>query len=165
MKKLKVSPVVIICYVLAALSLVYFCYLLGTTYKTIADYYSAYGMKPQFGETVAYILQSAVTPLVNTILLFMAGYILNAVRKLDPNNYVEVEAPAVEETADVVSGDETEDTVEFPAEAETAAAEAEETVEEAAEEGAETAEEVAEESVETAEEAAEEKTESETEEA
>lgn len=94
MQKLKKSPVSIACYIIAALVLIYCFYLLGTSYKTIADYYSAYSMKPQFGEVATYILQSCLTPFVSAVTLFMAAFILDSVRKLDPKNYVEVKAPA-----------------------------------------------------------------------
>jgi hypothetical protein len=100
MQKLKKSPVSIVCYVIAALALIYCFYVLGTAYKTVAQYYAAYNMKPQIGEIVTYVLQTGLAPLTSAITLFMAAYILDAVRKLDPNNYVTVEKKAVtEETA------------------------------------------------------------------
>lgn len=94
MQKLKKSPVSIACYIIAALVLIYCFYLLGTSYKTIADYYSAYSMKPQFGEVATYIMQNCLTPFVSAVTLFMAAFILDSVRKLDPKNYVEVKVPA-----------------------------------------------------------------------
>ncbi len=87
-KKYKKSPVAIICYVLAALMLVYTCYMIGNTVATINQYYSQYDMNASFGEYFTYIMQSALTPLINTIMLFMAAYILDAVRKADPANYI-----------------------------------------------------------------------------
>ena len=100
MQKLKKSPVSIVCYVIAALALIYCFYVLGTAYKTVADYYAAYNMQPQLKEVVTYVLQTGLAPLTSAITLFMAAYILDSVRKLDPNNYVTVEDKAVKaETA------------------------------------------------------------------
>ena len=92
MQKFKKSPVTIICYVFAALALVYCCYVLGNSYKTVAEYYAAYNMKPQFGEILTYMMQSGLAPLTSAVTLFMAAYILDTVRKLDPKKYITVPA-------------------------------------------------------------------------
>ncbi|MBE6042027.1 MAG: hypothetical protein E7220_05850 [Clostridiales bacterium] len=166
MKKFRKSPIAIICYVLAALLFVYFCYMAATTVAQIRDYYGSYGMSAGIGEIIAYVLQNGLSMLVSAITVFMAGYILEAVRKLDPANYVEpsaevvtVDAPAeaAEDAAEeAVAVEETvEDAAEEAAEVVDAA---EETVEAAAEEAAEVvdaAEETVEEAAETVEEAAE----------
>jgi hypothetical protein len=107
MQKFKKSPVTIVCYVLAALALVYCCYVLGNSYKTVAEYYAAYNMKPQIGEILTYMLQGGLTPLTSAVTLFMAAHILDAVRKLDPKNYVSVPAAdaAVQAADDDISAE------------------------------------------------------------
>ena len=159
MKKFRKSPIAIICYVLAALLFVYFCYMAATTVAQIRDYYGSYGMSAGIGEIIAYVLQNGLSMLVSAITVFMAGYILEAVRKLDPANYVEPSAEVVTVDAPAEAA---EDAAEETAEEEAVVAEAaeeavavEETVEDAAEEAAEVVD-AAEETVEdAAEEAAE----------
>ncbi len=87
-KKYKASAWTIVCYVLAALMLIYACYQAGTTVKTINDYYAQYQMSAKPMEYVTYILQSTLEPLMHTIVLFMLGYIANEVRKGNPANYI-----------------------------------------------------------------------------
>lgn len=86
-KKLRKSPIVIALYVLAVVALVYACYQAGSAIKYVVSYYSSYNMTPGFGETAAYVLQSAFQPIVMAILLAAAGYILNEVRALNPAYY------------------------------------------------------------------------------
>ena len=86
-KKFIQSPVAIICYVVAALMLVYACYQGGSTVKQINEYYAGYGMSAKASEYVMYVLQAMLEPLFHAIVIFMAGYILTAVRKLDSKNY------------------------------------------------------------------------------
>ncbi|MCQ2567368.1 MAG: Rho termination factor N-terminal domain-containing protein [Mogibacterium sp.] len=86
-KKLRKSPVVIALYVIAALVLVYACYLAGGTVSQINEYYAAYGMTAKAGEFISYILQSVYMPLIMAVLLFAAGKILNEVRALNPAYY------------------------------------------------------------------------------
>ena len=88
-KVYKQSPVAICCYVIAAALLVYACYMAGSTVSQIKQYYSGYGMDPSAKEYFTYVLQAMIDPLIRAVLIFMAGYILTAVRKLDPNNYGE----------------------------------------------------------------------------
>lgn len=86
-KKFIQSPVAIICYVLAALLLVYACYQGGSTVGQINEYYAGYGMSAKPSEYVMYVFQAMMEPVLHAIVIFMAGYILTAVRKLDPKNY------------------------------------------------------------------------------
>lgn len=86
-KKFIQSPVAIICYVLAALMVVYACYQGGSTVKQINEYYASYGMSAKPMEYVTYVLQGMLEPLIHAFTFFIAGYILNAVRKLDPKNF------------------------------------------------------------------------------
>ena len=86
-KKFIQSPVAIICYVLAALMVVYACYQGGNTVKQINEYYASYGMSAKPMEYVTYVLQGMLEPLIHAFTFFIAGYILNAVRKLDPKNF------------------------------------------------------------------------------
>ena len=88
-KVYKQSPVAICCYVIAAALLVYACYMAGSTVSQIKQYYSGYGMDPSAKEYFTYVLQAMIDPLIRAVLVFMAGYVLTAVRKLDPNNYGE----------------------------------------------------------------------------
>ena len=88
MKKFQKSPIAIVCYVIAALLAVYFIAVIVSTMRTISEYYAAYNMSPGFGETVAYIMQNGLSPLVSAITMFMAGFILEEVRKLNPSNWM-----------------------------------------------------------------------------
>lgn len=158
-KKLRKSPVTIILFVLAAIMLIYALYLVGSTIAYIVNYYAQYGMSPQLGESVGYVLQSTYQPLGLAILIGAAGFILKEVRALNPANYVTKEeiavakaAKTVEVATEEVATEETEEVTE----AEETVAETAEEVEAVAEEAeaateeleavAEEAEEVAEES-------------------
>lgn len=87
-KKLRKSPVTIILFVLAAIMLVYTLYLVGSTIAYIINYYAQYGMSPQIGESVGYVLQAVYQPLSLAALLGAAAFILKEVRALNPANYV-----------------------------------------------------------------------------
>ena len=82
------SGVTIACYVFAAILLLYTCYLAGTTVGQINEYYAAYGMSAKPMEYVTYVAQSALPQLIYTVIVFMLGHILDAVRKTDPKNYM-----------------------------------------------------------------------------
>ena len=86
-KKYRRSVISIVCYVLAAAMLSYVCYTIGNTVHTINDYYAQYGISAQPMEYITYCLQSALQPLFYTIVLFMLGCILDAVRMNNENNY------------------------------------------------------------------------------
>ena len=88
MKKYRRTPISIICYVIAALLLIYTIYVGSTTVATIVDYYSSYDMAPQAGEFLTYLMQNCLMPFVSSILIGMAGFILDAVRKADPANWL-----------------------------------------------------------------------------
>ena len=99
-KKYRQSALVILCYVLAGAMLIYACYNAGNTVHQINEYYSGYGMTPNLGEIITYVAQAMLEPLIHAFTFFIAGVILNAVRKLDPNNYTEITAnPQTEEEA------------------------------------------------------------------
>lgn len=87
-KKYRRSKVATVCYVLAALMLVYTCYQIGNTIFTIVQYYAQYDMNATPSEYFTYIMQNGLSPLINAVVLFMLGYILDAVRKLDPKNWL-----------------------------------------------------------------------------
>lgn len=99
MKKFKRSPLAIACYVIAALLGVYFIYTAVTSVKTVVEYYESYGMSAGAGEVIAYVLQTGLTSLVSALLMCMAGFILEEVRKLNPANWTE------SDTADVVAAE------------------------------------------------------------
>ena len=82
------SPIAIVCYVLAALMVLYACYTAGNTVKQINEYYGSYGMTASGKDYITYVAQAMLDPLMHAFTFFMAGYILTAVRKLDPKNYV-----------------------------------------------------------------------------
>ncbi len=86
-KKYRRSAISVACYVLAAVMLAYVCYTIGNTVQTINDYYAQYGISAQPMEYITYCLQSALQPLFYTIVLFMLGCILDAVRMNNENNY------------------------------------------------------------------------------
>lgn len=98
-KKLRKSPVVIALYVLAALTLVYSFYLIGSTISYIISYYSSYSMNPEIGETVTYVLQSVYQPLIGAVLLAAAAFTLNEVRALNPAYYATDEEIAAAKAA------------------------------------------------------------------
>lgn len=102
-KKLKQSPVVIALYVLALLGLAYTFIQIGSTVKYIVSYYSSYGMKPGFSEVLNYVMQAVFQPLSSSILIAAAAYILNAVRALNPSNYIsKEELSAIKTTKKVI---------------------------------------------------------------
>lgn len=88
-KVYKQSPIAVACYVIAAALLIYAFYTGGNTVSQIKEYYGGYGISATPKEYVTYVLQAVIDPLIRAIMVFMGGYILTAVRKLDPKNYVE----------------------------------------------------------------------------
>ena len=86
-KKFRRSPVTIICYVLAALMLIYTCYQGGTTVHQINEYYGQYGMKATPVEYITYVGQAIMATLINAIVLFMLAKIHDDVRKKNPANF------------------------------------------------------------------------------
>lgn len=86
-KKFRRSPATVICYVLAALMLIYTCYQIGSTVKMINEYYAQYGMSATPVEYLTYVAQNALTPLINAVIFFMLAKILDEVRKNNPANY------------------------------------------------------------------------------
>ena len=86
-KKFQNSGIVIFCYALAAVMLVYALYTAFSTVGQITEYYEGYGMTASTSEYITYVMQAALEPLLHAFTIFMAGYILNAIRKLDPKNY------------------------------------------------------------------------------
>ena len=171
-KKLRKSPIVIVLYVVAALLLVYSCYLIYSTVQYINSYYSAYGMSAGVGETITYVLQTVYQPLAMVFILFASGNILNEVRALNPAYYATAEeiaqaktmkaASKVDKKAAAETAQTADDTVVFVNEEKEEAVETEEAAE-AAEAAVETEEvaEAAEEAEEITEEAVEETVESE----
>lgn len=87
-KKYRRAGVAVVCYVIAAILLIFTCYTAGSTVAQINEYYAAYGMSAQPMEYVTYVSQSALQYLMYAIVVFMLGYILDAVRKTDPQNYM-----------------------------------------------------------------------------
>lgn len=87
-KRYRRSRVSVVCYVIAALMFGYVCYQIGTTVQTINEYYAQYGMSAQPLEYVTYTLQAALQPIVYTIVIFMLGYILDAVRRNNKAYYL-----------------------------------------------------------------------------
>ena len=179
MKQFRKSPIALACYIISALLLVYFLFVCATTISTINQYYASYDMKASFGETLGYLVQSGLSPLVSAITVFMAGYILEEVRKLNPANWMtedeiaeareakkmarEAKQIAKGEVAKAKADAKAEAEAEARAEAaaekleeETAAVEFSAEVAEDAEEISEAAEEAAEETTEVAEETVEE---------
>ena len=87
-KVYKHSPIAIACYVLAGAMLLYASYIAGNTFKQVSEYFAAYGMPATAKDYISYVAQAMLDPLMHAFTFFMAGYILTAVRKLDPKNYV-----------------------------------------------------------------------------
>ena len=99
MKKFRKSPIAIACYVIAALVAVYFIAIMFSTIHSINEYYATYQMKAGLGETLGYLLQNGLGPLTNAIVIFMAGFILDEVRKLNPAKWMTEEEIAEEKEA------------------------------------------------------------------
>ena len=87
MKKFRRSPFTIACYVFAAMFAAYFVTVVIGTVSTITQYYAAYDMSPTFGEVANYLFQQGTMPLFAAIGTFMAGIILDEVRKGNPANW------------------------------------------------------------------------------
>lgn len=87
-KKYRRNWVSAVCYGLAAAMLIYVCFQIGNTVKTINEYYAQYGMSAQPLEYITYCLQSALEPIVYTVAFFMFGYILDEVRKNNKAYYL-----------------------------------------------------------------------------
>lgn len=82
------SGISVACYVFAVILLIYTCYTAGNTVSQINNYYAQYGMGAQPTEYIVYIAQSILPYLFYAIATFMLGFILDAVRKTDPKNYM-----------------------------------------------------------------------------
>jgi hypothetical protein len=85
------SGVTIACYVFAVFLLIYMCYTAGNTVGQINDYYAQYaqyGISATPMDYITLILQNSLPYLIYTVVVFMLGYILDAVRKTDPKNYM-----------------------------------------------------------------------------
>lgn len=87
-KKFRRSPVTVICFVLAALMLIYACYQGGSTIHQINDYYAQYGMKAKPVEYLTYVSQAIMATLINAIVLFMLAKIHDDVRRNNPANFM-----------------------------------------------------------------------------
>ena len=87
MKKFRRSPFTLACYVIAAMFAAYFVTIVISTVTTINQYYAAYDMSPTFGEVASYLFQQGTMPLFAAIGTFMAGIILDEVRKGNPANW------------------------------------------------------------------------------
>lgn len=86
-KKYRISGLTVLCYVIAALMLVYVCFQVGNTIATINDYYAQYQMKATSTEYITYCVQAAAQPLFYAFVIFMLGMILDAVRRNNKANY------------------------------------------------------------------------------
>lgn len=126
MKKFRKSPIAIACYIISGLVFVYFVAVVASTIVSIYQYYSGYDMAPGFGETLGYVLQNGLSPLVSAITIFMAGFILEEVRKLNPANWM-----TDEEIADAREARMMEKEAKIIAKGEAAKAKAEEAAEKA----------------------------------
>lgn len=164
MKKFKKSPIAIVCYVIASIFTVYFIAVIFSTLHSINEYYASYDMQAGFGETLGYLLQNGLGPLTNAILIFMAGFILDEVRKLNPANWMTEEELAearearqlAREEKQAAKGEAAKIKAGVITEEEAAEAKATESVEAVFVSSDEEAEEVSEETAEVAEEAVEE---------
>jgi hypothetical protein len=52
------------------------------------EQYAQYGMAPTASEYVTYVARNSMASLFFTIVMFMLGHILDAIRRLDPKNYM-----------------------------------------------------------------------------
>lgn len=95
-KKLKKSPISIVCYVIATLSLVYGIYAFAGGISYLNQYFTAYGtsISENMKDAMSYLLSQSFTPVCFAVLVFMCGHINDAVRALNPDNFVEVAVKA-----------------------------------------------------------------------
>ena len=87
MKQFIRSKVAIACYVISVLIAAYCLYVCASAIGYVNQYFASMGMPANFGVTLEYILQSGLSPLVSAITVFMAGFILEEVRKLIDDCY------------------------------------------------------------------------------
>lgn len=87
MKQFRKSPIAIACYVISVLILAYCLYVCANAIGYVNQYFASMGMPAEFGVTLEYIIQSGLSPFVSAVTVFMAGFILEEVRKLNPANW------------------------------------------------------------------------------
>lgn len=89
-KVVRVSRWALTSYIIAGLLAVYAISSIISALQYLREYFTAYNtsLMSNFGDAINYILQSSVTPLCLGFLVFMAGYLLQAVRSLKPENYI-----------------------------------------------------------------------------
>lgn len=92
-KKLRKSGIAIACYAIAGVLMLYVIYSVISAVAYLNSYFAQYGMTigDSFGDAFSYIVSATLNPLVMAVLIFMAGYILEAVRSLNPANYISEE--------------------------------------------------------------------------
>lgn len=86
-KKFRRDAVTIICYVIALIFLFYIFYRAGKMFALINSYFAGFGVKPELRDYVVYTIPELIAPFRNGALIFMFGYILDAIRKNNPDNY------------------------------------------------------------------------------
>lgn len=72
-KKYRRSALSIVCYAVAALMILYIIYMMGNTVAQVNQYYAQYQMKAQITDYFTYILQTIISPLMNTFMFFIAN--------------------------------------------------------------------------------------------
>lgn len=88
-KKFRRSPIAIACYVIAAIGMIYSIYTIGSTVAYLNEYFASYGMTVagNLKDALGYVLSSVVQPFSFAVIIFVAGYILDEVRALNPAYY------------------------------------------------------------------------------
>ncbi len=89
-KKFRRSGIAIACYAIAGIVMLYAFYSIGSTISYLVEYFGQYGMSitDNFGDAFSYIVSAALQPIIMSVLVFMAGYILEEVRSQNPAYYV-----------------------------------------------------------------------------
>ena len=93
-KKFKRSVVAYICYAIAAIILLYTFYNAGKDLNILLAYNSQLAEKLSIGQFIVLIVPRMIGPLREFAIFFMFGYILDAIGKNNPANFVTEEEAA-----------------------------------------------------------------------
>lgn len=85
------SKLVTACYVVAIIALLFAVYAIFSTVAYLVSYSKAYGMPVKFADIIKYVLQGGVLPIAVAFFSFVLGRILQEIRLLNPDYYVEAE--------------------------------------------------------------------------
>lgn len=93
-KKLAKSKFEILAFIVTIILLVYGVYLIGSTISDISEYAKTAKNAPSAMDYVSYVIQESYVPFMCAAFMYGLGKICNAVRALNPDNYVKEEKSA-----------------------------------------------------------------------